>query len=337
MDPLILPKNYESSLDVIGTQRAIKQIKDFFEKALADKLHLTRVSAPLFVRANTGFNDNLTGVERPVTFSFIDGDHRSQVEIVQSLAKWKRIALAKYKIKADKGIYTDMDAIRPNEICDNTHSLYVDQWDWEKVIHRSNRNIEYLKEVVNNIYQCFLDTETMLANEYERYEKILPENITFIDTQELLNIYPDKNPDEREYHITKKHKAVFLLRIGHPLSNGIPHDQRSPDYDDWKLNGDLLLWNPILESHLELSSMGIRVDQKSLIQQLSISDCNDRLKLDYHTMLTSGKLPLTIGGGIGQSRICMYFLQKAHIGEVQASIWPEYMIRACENHGIHLL
>ncbi|WP_297810592.1 aspartate--ammonia ligase [uncultured Finegoldia sp.] len=334
---LQIPKGYKSSLDLLETQKAIKIIKDFFQYRLSDSLNLTRVSAPLFVRANTGINDNLNGVETPVGFEFLENGSMSRLEIVQSLAKWKRVALKKYNIEENHGIYTDMNAIRPSEICDNTHSLYVDQWDWEKVMSPKDRNIDYLKETVRKIYQCFLDTQTMLINSYEGYKKILPDEITFVTTEDLEDMYPEKSSDERENLITKKYGAVFLIGIGDELKSGKAHSDRSPDYDDWSLNGDILVYNPVLDNCLELSSMGIRVDKDRLVYQLNKKNNNDRINLEYHQLLLNDKLPQSIGGGIGQSRICMFFLQKAHIGEVQSSIWPEDMVEKCEKLGIKLL
>lgn len=334
---LILPEGYSSSLDIIETQKAIKGIKDFFQKNLAEKLNLTRVSAPLFVPRSTGVNDNLNGVEVPVHFKFRNGDQVEILEIVQSLAKWKRIALKNYNVEPGKGIYADMNAIRPCEITDNTHSLYVDQWDWEKVIKKEQRDQEYLIETVKSIYNCLLETQEMLKKTYSGYKSVLHETIYIKTSQELEDMYPSLSPDEREKAFCRENGSLFLMEIGGALNSGKPHDNRAPDYDDWSLNGDIIVWNPILNDSLELSSMGIRVDAQSLVNQLRIQNQEERLKLEYHSMLTSGQLPLTIGGGIGQSRICMLLLQKAHIGEVQSSVWPESMIRACKNNGINLL
>lgn len=334
---LILPEGYSSSLDIIETQKAIKSIKDFFESNLANKLNLTRVSAPLFVPQSTGVNDNLNGVEVPVHFKFRNGDQVEVLEIVQSLAKWKRIALKNYNVQPGYGIYADMNAIRPCEITDNTHSLYVDQWDWEKVITKEQRTKEFLISTVEAIYGCLLETQEMLKNTYSGYSPVLKDNIHFKTSQELEDLYPSLSPEQREKAFCREHGALFLMEIGGVLNSGKPHDNRAPDYDDWSLNGDIIVWNPILEDCLELSSMGIRVDSQSLVEQLRIQNEEERLKLEYHSMLTSGHLPLTIGGGIGQSRICMLLLQKAHIGEVQSSVWPESMIRACKNNGINLL
>lgn len=334
---LILPEGYSSSLDIIETQKAIKSIKDFFQTNLAEKLNLTRVSAPLFVPQSTGVNDNLNGVEVPVHFKFRNGDRVEVLEIVQSLAKWKRIALKNYNVKPEVGIYTDMNAIRPCEVTDNTHSLYVDQWDWEKVITKDQRTEEYLIDTVESIYECLLDTQEMLKNKYSHYKEVLSKKIHIKTSQELEDMYPSLSPEEREKAFCRENGSLFLMKIGGALNSGKPHDNRAPDYDDWNLNGDIIVWNPILDDSLELSSMGIRVDSKALVEQLRIKNEEDRLKLEYHSMLTSGHLPLTIGGGIGQSRICMLLLQKAHIGEVQSSVWPESMIRACNNNGINLL
>lgn len=334
MNNLIIPKNYKSSLDVIATQEAIKEIKDFFQMSLAYALNLERVSAPLFVEKSSGLNDNLTGSERPVSFDSKNGEN---LEIVQSLAKWKRIALKKYNYKAGTGLYADMNAIRRDEIPDNTHSYYVDQWDWEKVIKKEERSEDYLRHIVNKIYNVFIQTDDFITYHYPQYDKVLPDEITFISSQELLDLYPDLSPEEREDAYVKEKGAVFIYQIGHPLSNGKAHDKRSPDYDDWLLNGDIIFYNPILEKSLELSSMGIRVDSKTLDKQLNLANANDRRELDYHKMLLNNELPLTIGGGIGQSRMCMFFMQKAHIGEVQASVWPKDMVEVCEESGIILL
>lgn len=322
-------------LDTRETQVAIKRLKDYFEKNLAEKLNLTRVSAPLFVKPETGLNDNLNGVEKPV--SFLMKNYDEKVEIVQSLAKWKRIALKWYEFKEGEGIYTDMDAIRPNEILDETHSIYVDQWDWEKVISKDERTEKYLKKIVEDIYDVFKETEEYINSFYPFLSTKLPEKITFITTQELENMYPDKSSEEREYLICKEKKAVFLTKIGKILNSGKPHDGRAPDYDDWELNGDILFWNPTLEAVLELSSMGIRVDKDSLLKQLKLANCEERLKLKYHSKLVNNELPYTVGGGIGQSRICMYFLEKKHIGEVQASVWTDDIINECKKKDIFLL
>ncbi len=332
---LIIPKDYKSSLGVIQTQQAIKDLKDYFERRLSEELKLTRVSSPLFVLPESGTNDNLNGIEKAVSFNvpYIDKD----VEIVQSLAKWKRMALKKYGLGEGRGIYTDMNAIRKDEELDNIHSIYVDQWDWELIINKNDRNKETLKEVVEKIYKVFKETEEHVNYIYPEINKVLPEKITFITSQELLDMYPDLSSKERENKIVKDKGAVFLMQIGNLLSNGKKHDGRSPDYDDWELNGDILFYNPVLDNVIELSSMGIRVDEESLAYQLDVSDCNDRRELDYHKALLNGELPYTVGGGIGQSRICMYFLNKAHIGEVQVGVWPPEMIKECSKSGIHLL
>ncbi len=332
---LILPEGYKSSLGVIETQQAIKDLKDFFEDKLGEYLSLTRVSSPLFVLPETGTNDNLNGTEKAVSFEVTD--MKKTAEIVHSLAKWKRMALKKYGFSLGKGIYTDMNAIRKDEELDNIHSIYVDQWDWELIINKSDRNIESLKEIVSKIYSVFKETEEHVCDIYPEVKKMLPKEITFITSQELLDMYPGLTPKERENKIVKEKGAVFLMQIGKVLSSGDKHDGRSPDYDDWDLNGDILFYNPVLDNAIELSSMGIRVDEESLKRQLELSGCEDRKELDYHKALLNGDLPYTIGGGIGQSRICMYFLNKAHIGEVQAGIWPQDMVKKCEDFGIHLL
>lgn len=332
---LVIPERYESSLGVIETQQAIKDLKDFFENRLGEMLKLTRVSSPLFVLPETGTNDNLNGVEKPVSFEV---PHlRKDAEIVHSLAKWKRVALKKYGFSVGRGLYTDMNAIRKDEELDNLHSLYVDQWDWELIINKEDRTMKTLKKVVKSLYKVFKETEEHVHMIYPEVECVLPEEITFITTQELLDMYPNLTPKEREDAIVREKKAVFLMQIGKVLSNGEKHDGRSPDYDDWDLNGDILFYNPVLDNAIELSSMGIRVDEKALERQLKAADCEDRKELDYHKALLEGKLPYTIGGGIGQSRICMFFLNKAHIGEVQVGIWPEEMIEECSKAGIELL
>lgn len=332
---LVIPERYESSLGIIETQQAIKDLKDFFENRLGEMLKLTRVSSPLFVLPETGTNDNLNGVEKPVSFEV---PHlRKDAEIVHSLAKWKRVALKKYGFSVGRGLYTDMNAIRKDEELDNLHSLYVDQWDWELIINKEDRTMKTLKKVVKSLYKVFKETEEHVHMIYPEVECVLPEEITFITTQELLDMYPNLTPKEREDAIVREKKAVFLMQIGKVLSNGEKHDGRSPDYDDWDLNGDILFYNPVLDNAIELSSMGIRVDEKALERQLKLANCEDRKELDYHKALLEGKLPYTIGGGIGQSRICMFFLNKAHIGEVQVGVWPDDMIRKCSQSGIHLL
>ncbi|UEL46721.1 aspartate--ammonia ligase [Terrisporobacter hibernicus] len=332
---LVIPERYETNLGVIETQQAIKDLKDFFENRLGEMLKLTRVSSPLFVLPETGTNDNLNGVEKPVSFQI--PYLRKDAEIVHSLAKWKRMALKKYGFPVGRGLYTDMNAIRKDEELDNLHSLYVDQWDWELIIDKEDRTMETLKKVVRDLYKVFKETEEHVHSIYPEVECILPEEITFITSQELLDMYPDFSPKERENAIAKDKKAVFLMQIGKVLSSGEKHDGRSPDYDDWDLNGDILFYNPVLDSAIELSSMGIRVDEDALERQLKAAKCEDRKELDYHKELLDGKLPYTIGGGIGQSRICMFFLNKAHIGEVQVGIWPQEMIEECSQAGITLL
>ncbi|MGL4797873.1 MAG: aspartate--ammonia ligase [Cellulosilyticaceae bacterium] len=333
---LTIPKGYTSCLDLRETEVAIKKLKDYFESALAYELYLTRVSAPLFVKPETGLNDNLNGTERAVAFDVSD-DGGAVVEIVHSLAKWKRMALARYGFQVDEGLYTDMNAIRRDEELDNLHSIYVDQWDWEKVITKEMRTEAYLKETVSKIYNAFLKTENYIIHEYPALEKWLPDEITFITTEELLARYPNMTGKERENAICKEMKAVFIMKIGDVLSNGERHDGRAPDYDDWALNGDIMFWNPLLEQGFELSSMGIRVDEEALLAQLEKAGCKERSELVFHQLLLKGQLPYTVGGGIGQSRICMFFLHKAHIGEVQASLWQDEMIEACEKAGISLL
>ncbi|CEI73847.1 MULTISPECIES: aspartate--ammonia ligase [Romboutsia] len=332
---LIIPTQYKTKLSIIQTQEAIKDLKDFFEHRLGEELRLTRVSSPLFVLPETGTNDNLNGIEKAVSFEVPDIGKKA--EIVQSLAKWKRMALKKYGLPTGRGIYTDMNAIRKDEELDNIHSIYVDQWDWELIIDKKQRSRETLEEVVKKIYKVFKETEEHVQSIYPEIQKILPEEITFITSQELLDLYPELTPKEREDKIVKDKGAVFLMQIGKVLSNGEKHDGRSPDYDDWELNGDILFYNPVLGRALELSSMGIRVDEESLDRQLRESGCDDRRSLDYHQALLKGELPYTIGGGIGQSRICMYFLNKAHIGEVQVGVWPKEMIEECYEAGISLL
>ena len=335
---LIIPKNYHSPYGIMDTERAIKLIKDTFETTLAKALNLTRISAPLFVRKRTGLNDNLSGVERPVTFQmkhYPDDD----IEIIHSLAKWKRLALKRYGIAMHEGIYTDMNAIRRDEELDNTHSIYVDQWDWEKVIPNGQRNIAYLKETVEKIYKAIRLTELAVEARYD-IESVLPKQITFIHTEELVERYPDLTPKERENAIAKEFGAVFLIGIGGELADGKPHDGRAPDYDDWTtesengykgLNGDILVWNDVLGSAFELSSMGIRVDEETLRRQIAITGDQDRLQLEWHKALLNGLFPLTIGGGIGQSRLAMFLLRKKHIGEVQTSVWPQSVRDEYEN------
>lgn len=329
-------QNYQGkNLNILETEIAIKKLKDYFERELAKKLNLIRVSAPLFVRSESGVNDYLNGIERPVSFNVINDS--CKVEIVQSLAKWKRLALKKYGFKIGEGLYTDMNAIRPDEKVDNIHSVYVDQWDWEKIISKEDRNEEKLKEIVKDIYSVLKTTESYVYNMYPFIDKILPKDIFFITTQELEDLYPDMTPKEREDAITKEKRAVFIMKIGDKLKSGIKHDGRSPDYDDWNLNGDILVWDPVIEQALELSSMGIRVDSIALDRQLRLAKCEERREFMFHKMLLNDELPFTVGGGIGQSRLCMFFLRKAHIGEVQSSVWPEEMIKECSQKGIFLL
>ena len=336
MEHLIIPKDYHSELNLHDTQIAIKTVKDFFQNLLALRLNLSRVSAPLFVDPLSGLNDNLNCIERPVTFD-IKEQNGKEAEVVQSLAKWKRYALKKYGFDYGEGLYTDMNAIRRDEDTDNIHSIFVDQWDWEKIIHKEDRNIETLKETVTTVYNCLRKTEKYMAIQYDYIEEILPHDIFFITTQELEEMFPDNTPKEREYYITKTKGAVCIMKIGDTLENGEPHDGRAPDYDDWALNADILVYYPVLDIALELSSMGIRVDKTALISQLDKAGCPERKDLPFQKSIIDGTLPYTIGGGIGQSRICMFFLRKAHIGEVQSSLWPEETIAACEEHGISLL
>lgn len=345
MSDLIKPKNYKALLDMRQTEQGIKLIKDFFQQNLSTELKLRRVTAPLFVLKGLGINDDLNGVERPVTFPIKDlGDVKA--EVVHSLAKWKRLTLSEYSIEPDYGIYTDMNAIRADEELDNLHSLYVDQWDWEAVITRDQRTLVYLQDVVKRIYSAILRTEYLTCETYSQIRPFLPREIHFIHSEDLLQMYPDKTPKEREDAICKKYGAVFVIGIGGRLSNGEKHDGRAPDYDDWStiaengkagLNGDILIWYPVLERSFELSSMGIRVDKQSLLKQLQIEGKEDREKLYFHQQLLDGKLPLSIGGGIGQSRLCMVMLHKAHIGEIQSSIWPQEMREECQRMGMTLI
>jgi len=335
--PLYLPKYYHNLLDTQeNTEKAIKSVKDMFQINLSAQLSLMRVTAPMMVLSGVGLNDELNGVERPVTFP-IKGMNERKAEIVHSLAKWKRVKLADMKVAPGLGIYTDMNALRPDEDLDNIHSIYVDQWDWELVIRKEDRNLDFLKKIVRRIYEAIKVTENRIHLEYPQIVPCLAEEITFITAQELLDMYPDIAPKEREDRIAGKFGSVFIIGIGHPLSDGNPHDGRAADYDDWMLNGDLLVWNPVLERAFELSSMGIRVDAVSLTRQLEIKGELHKLELFYHHELMAGHLPFTIGGGIGQSRLCMFLLRKAHIGEIQCSIWPEEMRLQCEEAGIHLV
>jgi len=341
---LLISKNYQSIMDVKETEKAIKMVKDFFQLNLAEALNLRRVTAPLFVKAGTGINDDLNGVERPISFN-IKNMSNTEAEIVQSLAKWKRLTLASLKISLGEGIYTDMNAIRPDEILDNLHSLYVDQWDWERVISKEERNLEFLKCIVKKIYRVMKKTEYFIYKHYPKIKPVLPEEIFFVHSEELEKRYPELTPIERENAICNEYGAVFIIGIGASLKNGEPHDGRAPDYDDWTtptekgpgLNGDIIVWYPVLEKAFEISSMGIRVDQHVLDSQLEMTGTTERKELFFHQKLLKGELPLSIGGGIGQSRLCMFFLKKAHIGEVQVSIWPDEMIEECQKNNIFLL
>ena len=333
---LILPEGYDPRLTVRETQDAIKYIRDTFQKELGREMHLERISAPLFVEKSSGLNDNLNGVERPVQFDMaaIPGE---TMEVVHSLAKWKRLALKEYGFQPGEGLYTNMNAIRRDEELDNLHSCYVDQWDWEMVTTRKQRNEETLRSVVQNLFKIIKHMEHEVWYKYPQAVKKLPDEIFFITSQELYEMYPDLPPKERENRITKDHGCVFLMKIGDQLPDGKPHDGRAPDYDDWQLNGDILFWFDTLQCALEISSMGIRVDEASLAEQLKKAGCEERRSLPYHQMLLNGELPCTIGGGIGQSRLCMLLLDRAHIGEVQASIWPASMRSTCREHNIILL
>ena len=336
MEKFIIPKDYHSELNLHDTQIAIKTVKDFFQNLLSQRLNLSRVSAPLFVDPDSGLNDNLNGVERPVTFDIKEQNGR-EAEVVQSLAKWKRYALKKYGFSYGEGLYTDMNAIRRDEITDNIHSIFVDQWDWEKIIKKDERTIATLMDTVKVVYKCLRKTEKYMAIQYDYIEEILPHDIFFVTTQELADMFPDNTPKEREYYIAKAKGAVCIMKIGDVLENGERHDGRAPDYDDWSLNADIVVYYPVLDIALELSSMGIRVDKKALLSQLKKADCEERKDLPFQKAIINEELPYTIGGGIGQSRICMFFLRKAHIGEVQSSLWPEDMIAQCEENGVQLL
>ena len=345
MSYLILPKNYKPLMSMQQTEQGIKLIKEFFQQNLSTGLQLRRVTAPLFVLKGMGINDDLNGVERAVTFPIKDlGD--AKAEVVHSLAKWKRLTLAEYGIKPGYGIYTDMNAIRADESLGNLHSLYVDQWDWERTITAQDRNIKFLKSIVRKIYSAMLRTEYLISETYPQLEPFLAREVFFIHSEELRRLYPDKTPKEREDAICREHGAVFIMGVGGKLGDGQEHDLRAPDYDDWTtpnedgflgLNGDLLVWNPILGRAMELSSMGIRVDKEALLRQLDLCGKQERKELYFHKKLLAGELPLSIGGGIGQSRLCMLFLQKAHVGEIQASIWPEDMRAKCSAAGIQLI
>lgn len=336
MEHLKIPKNYASALSLHDTQVGIKTVKDFFQNLLAERLNLLRVSAPLFVDPASGMNDNLNGVERPVSFGILEQNEYT-AEIVQSLAKWKRYALKKYGFCTGEGLYTDMSAIRRDEITDNIHSIYVDQWDWEKIITKEERTLETLQNTVRAVYKVLRKTEKYMAIRYDYIEEILPHDIFFVTTQELENMFPDYSPKEREYYIAKAKGAVCIMQIGDVLESGVRHDGRAPDYDDWSLNADIVVYYPVLDIALELSSMGIRVDRNALLSQLEKAGCMERASLPFQKAVLEEQLPYTIGGGIGQSRICMFFLRKAHIGEVQSSLWPPKIAEEAEKHGIHLL
>lgn len=342
---LYFPENYKSHLDLKQTEKAIKLVKDFFQQDLSSELKLSRVTAPLFVLKGTGINDDLNGVERPVGFPVKELNDQV-AEVVQSLAKWKRMALADLEFETGYGLYTDMNALRPDEELDNIHSIYVDQWDWERVITAEDRNLDFLKKIVRKIYSVLLRTEFFVYEHYPQLKPILPEEITFLHTEELAEMYPNLSPKERENEAARKYGAIFVIGIGGELPNGEVHDGRAPDYDDWTtetgngymgLNGDIVVWNPVLQSAFELSSMGIRVDEETMLKQLQIAGKEERTQMYWHKRLLSGEFPLSIGGGIGQSRMCMYFLQKAHIGEIQSSIWPDEMIEKCRKNDIHLV
>ena len=333
---LVIPENYKPNMNVRETERAIKFVKDAFQRNFVRNFGFDRISAPIIVRSHTGVNDDLNGVERAVRFEVKEQDD-VEAEIVHSLAKWKRLALERYHFRNGEGLYTDMNAIRRDDKCDNVHSIYVDQWDWEMVICNEQRKEDFLKRVVLRIVGAICDTLEETKKSFPAVQVDLKRDVKFITTEELLNLYPNNTAHERERLIAKEYGTVFLMKIGAPLSNGEPHDGRAPDYDDWSLNGDILFYNPVLDDSIEISSMGIRVDGTALVNQLKMAGAEDRLKYDYHKKVVAGELPLTIGGGIGQSRLCMLLLGKAHIGEVQASLWPEDMVRECEEKGIHLL
>ena len=335
MEKLIIPEQYQSSLDLHETQIAIKTVKDFFQNLLAERLNLRRVSAPLFVRPESGLNDNLNGVERPVSFDIKESGQMA--EVVHSLAKWKRYALGKYGFSIGEGLYTDMVAIRRDEDTDNIHSIYVDQWDWEKIIRPEERTECTLRRTVQAIVDAVCETADALCVAFPSLPMDLTREVFFITTQELEDMYPELEPRERENRITREHGTVFLMQIGYPLKGGQPHDGRAPDYDDWTLNGDILMWDRVLNRALEISSMGIRVDPPALLRQLEAAGCPERAQLPFHKMLLAGELPLTMGGGIGQSRLCMLMIGTCHIGEVQSSLWDEKTRRVCEEAGILLL
>ncbi len=345
MSYLKIPKGYKPLLDARQTELGIKKVKDFFQGSLSAELRLRRVTAPLFVLKGQGINDDLNGVERAVTFPIKDlGDQRA--EVVHSLAKWKRLMLGEYKIEPGFGLYTDMNAIRSDESLGNLHSLYVDQWDWERTIRKEDRTIDFLKDIVSRIYSVMVRTEYVVYEMYPQIKPVLPDKITFIHAEKLRQMFPDKSPKERENLITKKYGAVFVMGVGGPLGDGEKHDGRAPDYDDWTtigedglpgLNGDILVWNEVLDQAMELSSMGIRVDKEALVRQLKMTGQEERLNLYFHKRLMEESIPLSIGGGIGQSRLCMFFLRKAHVGEIQASIWPEDMREECRKNNIPLI
>lgn len=335
MSKVFIPDGYKSSLGRYDTQAAIEFIKSTFVRHFTNALNLRRVSAPLFVSESSGLNDNLNGVERPVSFDIPDADN-AQAQVVHSLAKWKRMALKKYDFKVGKGLYTDMNAIRRDEELSNVHSVYVDQWDWCKVISKQDRNTDYLKQTVKLIVNALCDTLEEVKDKYPSLGTEICRDVKFITTQELEDMYPDKTPKERENIIAKEFKTVFIMQIGDLLKSGEKHDGRAPDYDDWALNGDIIIWNDVLKSAFEISSMGIRVDEKSLAEQLKKAGCEGRSELPFHKALLAGELPLTIGGGIGQSRVCMLLLGKAHIGEVQCSLWDKKTLEVCENAGVQI-
>jgi len=333
---ITIPAGYKSPQSIKETEILIKEVKDYFERALAKELNLTRVSAPLFVKPETGLNDNLNGVERPVSFGIKEqGD--ATAEIVHSLAKWKRNALGVYGFEPGEGLYTDMSAIRRDEDTDNIHSIYVDQWDWERIIDKSERNVDTLKMIVGKVYEALKNTEVFVNSRHPEIERMLPDKITFVTTQELLDKYPELTARERERKAAQEYGAIFLMQIGGALSNGEKHDGRAPDYDDWNLNGDIIVNYPLLDIGLELSSMGIRVDEDSLVNQLKIAGCEERAEMPFQKAIIEKKLPYTIGGGIGQSRICMFFLRRAHIGEVQSSLWPDDVVEMARDAGINIL
>jgi aspartate--ammonia ligase len=336
MTKLIIPENYTSIIDQMESQRAIKKVKDFFQQELAYGLNLRRVTAPLFVIPESGLNDNLNGTERTVSFSLMDMNEQ-KVEVVQSLAKWKRMALGKYEIEPGNGIYTDMNAIRRDEELDNLHSIYVDQWDWEKVILKEDRTEQYLEQTVVTIYNALKNLGDYVNRLYKGLQTEIPNEIFFITTQELEDMYPTLTSKQREDAITEEKKAVFIKKIGGKLNSGEKHDGRAPDYDDWEINGDIVLWNEILGCSFEISSMGVRVDEEIMKKQLKLAGAEDRMEMPFHKAILNKELPYSIGGGIGQSRLCMYFLRKAHIGEVQVSVWPESMIEECKSNNIYLL